>query len=53
MALLRYGAGVKCMGWNDRAVWEAQQKMMVDLKILKAPVNLDAAVNTTFVANSF
>jgi NitT/TauT family transport system substrate-binding protein len=51
--LLRYGAGAKCIGWNDRAAWEAQQKMMVDLKILKAPVNLDAALNSSFVANSF
>jgi NitT/TauT family transport system substrate-binding protein len=51
--LLRYGAGAKCIGWNDRAVWEAQQKMMVDLKILKAPLDLDAAINNSFVANSY
>lgn len=51
--LLRYGVGAKCLGWNDRAAWEAQQKMMVDLKILKAPVNLDATLNSSFVASSF
>jgi ABC-type nitrate/sulfonate/bicarbonate transport system substrate-binding protein len=51
--LLRYGAGAKCIGWNDRALWETQQKMMLDLKILKAPVHLDTAINNTFVANSF
>lgn len=27
--------------------------MMVDLKIMKTPVNLDAVVNTDFVANAF
>ncbi|HEY0607527.1 MAG TPA: ABC transporter substrate-binding protein [Herpetosiphonaceae bacterium] len=51
--LLRYGAGATCLGWNDRAVWEAEQTMLVDLKIVKAPVNLDAAMNTTFVANAY
>jgi len=51
--LLRYGAGAKCLGWNDRAAWETEQKMLVDLKILKAPVNLDTALNGSFVANAF
>ncbi len=51
--LLRYGAGAKCIGWNDRAAWEAEHKTLVDLKILKAPANLDSAINNSFVANSF
>lgn len=51
--LLRYGVGVKCIGWNDRATWEAEQKTLVDLKILKAPVNLDSAINNSFVARSY
>ncbi len=51
--LLRYGVGAKCMGWNDRAAWEAEQKTMVDLKVLKAPLDLDAAINSSFVANSY
>lgn len=51
--LLRYGAGATCMGWNDRAAWDAEQTMLVDLKILKAPLSLDAAMNTRFVANTF
>lgn len=51
--LLRYGAGATCLGWNDRAAWEDEQTMLVDLKILKAPLNLDAALNGTFVANAY
>lgn len=51
--LLRYGAGATCLGWNDRAAWDAEQTMLVDLKIVKAPVNLDAAMNPTFVANAY
>lgn len=51
--LLRYGVGATCLGWNDRATWETEQKMMVDLKILKAPVHLDAALNSSFIANTF
>ncbi len=51
--LLRYGAGATCIGWNDRAAWEAEQKMLVDLKILKAPLSLDAAMNTNLVANYY
>jgi NitT/TauT family transport system substrate-binding protein len=51
--LLRYGVGATCIGWNDRAAWEAEQKMLVDLKILKAPQSLDAAMNPTFVANYY
>ncbi|HEY0735436.1 MAG TPA: ABC transporter substrate-binding protein [Herpetosiphonaceae bacterium] len=51
--LLRYGAGATCLGWNDRAAWEAEQTMLVDLKILKAPVSLDAAMNATFVTNAY
>lgn len=51
--LLRLGAGATCIGWNNRAAWEAEQKMLVDLKILKAPLSLDAAVNTNYVANYY
>lgn len=51
--LLRYGAGATCLGWNDRAAWEAEQKLLVDLKILKAPVSLDAALNSSFITSAF
>jgi ABC-type nitrate/sulfonate/bicarbonate transport system substrate-binding protein len=51
--LLRYGRGATCLGWNDRAAWEAEQTMLVDLKILKAPLSLDAAMNANLVANSY
>jgi ABC-type nitrate/sulfonate/bicarbonate transport system substrate-binding protein len=47
--LLQYGVGATCIGGNDRAAWEAEQKMLVDLKILKGPVSLDAALNPSFV----
>jgi ABC-type nitrate/sulfonate/bicarbonate transport system substrate-binding protein len=53
ITLLRYGAGATCIGWNDRAAWEAEQSMLVDLKILNAPLRLDAAMNTDLVANSY
>jgi ABC-type nitrate/sulfonate/bicarbonate transport system substrate-binding protein len=51
--LLRFGVGATCIGGNDRAAWDAEQQMMVNLKILKGPQNLDAALNPNFVTTYY
>jgi hypothetical protein len=47
--LLRYGPGAACIGWSDRAVWQAEAELLAALGILKAAPAIDAAVDNSFV----
>jgi ABC-type nitrate/sulfonate/bicarbonate transport system substrate-binding protein len=42
--LLRYGPGERCLGINDRSLWEAEAAQLQSLTILQDPPDLDAAV---------
>lgn len=48
--LVQSGAGATCPGWNDKAAWEAEQHLLLDLGLLSAPVPLDEAIDNRFVA---
>jgi ABC-type nitrate/sulfonate/bicarbonate transport system substrate-binding protein len=51
--LVTYGAGERCIGWNDRAAWEAEEQLLLDLGILEEPVPFEQAANNTFVAEYY
>jgi ABC-type nitrate/sulfonate/bicarbonate transport system substrate-binding protein len=48
--LVQHGAGERCLGWNDRERWEAEQQLLLDLGLLETPVAFEEAVNNRFVA---
>jgi hypothetical protein len=48
--LLTYGAGERCVGWNDRAAWETEEQMLLDLGILEQPVPFEDVATNQFVA---
>jgi ABC-type nitrate/sulfonate/bicarbonate transport system substrate-binding protein len=47
--LLTYGAGARCIGWNDREAWETEEQMLLDLELLEEPVPFEQVANNTFV----
>jgi ABC-type nitrate/sulfonate/bicarbonate transport system substrate-binding protein len=51
--LVTYGAGERCIGWNDRAAWEAEEQLLLELDILEAPVPFEQVANNTFVAEYY
>lgn len=51
--LVTYGAGERCVGWNDRAAWEAEEQLLLDLSILEEPVPFEQAADNTFVAEYY
>jgi ABC-type nitrate/sulfonate/bicarbonate transport system substrate-binding protein len=51
--LVTYGAGERCIGWNDRAAWEAEEQLLLDLGMLEEAVPFEQAANNTFVADYY
>jgi ABC-type nitrate/sulfonate/bicarbonate transport system substrate-binding protein len=51
--LLTYGAGERCIGWNDPQAWETQRQLLLDLELLEEPVSFEDAANNTFVENYY
>lgn len=47
--LLTYGAGERCVGWNNPETWEAQEEMLLELEVLEAPVPMSEVATNQFV----
>jgi ABC-type nitrate/sulfonate/bicarbonate transport system substrate-binding protein len=51
--LVTYGAGERCVGWNDWAAWEAEEQLLLEMGILEEPVPFEQAADNTFVAEYY
>jgi ABC-type nitrate/sulfonate/bicarbonate transport system substrate-binding protein len=47
--LITYGAGERCIGWNDRAAWETEEQMLLELERLETPVPFEEVATNRFV----
>lgn len=48
--LVTYGAGERCVGWNDQEAWESQEQLLLDLGLLEEPVPFEQVADNQFVA---
>jgi NitT/TauT family transport system substrate-binding protein len=51
--LISYGAGVRCPGYSDPRLWQAEAALLQDLGILKQAPDLAAAVQGAVVAEAY
>lgn len=47
--LLRYGAGARCVGYNDPDAWARQEQLLREMGRLTEPIPFEAVANNTFV----
>jgi ABC-type nitrate/sulfonate/bicarbonate transport system substrate-binding protein len=51
--LVQHGVGATCPGWNDRARWEAEQKVLKGLSLLEETIPIDEVIDNRFVASYY
>lgn len=51
--LVTYGPGERCPGFSDPQLWSAQATLLHDLAILKAPADLEQAVQGQYVSETY
>lgn len=49
IGLVGHGAGATCPGWNDRATWDAEQEMLLELGLITQKIAFEDAVDNRFV----
>lgn len=47
--LLTYGAGERCVGYNDPAAWAQQEQLLREMGTIKEPIPFESVANNTFV----